>query len=1227
MYVLYNNGLSYVFQDFSSNSVISITNSSILDMRTAFPIGEFYAEVVNYVNNAATFASNHTDFSYNMQYSDFYHYWAKYELIDYINYHGDNYNVKIRDVVDIYQGFGIVISDFTLYQLALDNTIALVRVANSYFATSYPTKSSRYPTGKELQLAGIDASSNYSSNAGTDGSVSPYTRNQWTIANIRALYYKDASLSDTTIGTLYNQYNYTTDVSCSYIAGDNRNTSSPIVYPNDTTNGGKTYIRFANLVGAVDASGDVVLGNGDYSLVYAEDWKLRDDLTNLANLAAGNNNGNIYTALEQNYSLIALELAYEGYDESDSIKHSNGSVLATYDELRTVLGFTGKQIALVYGADLVVPLADDGRDANNNNTNNNGDGKIHTRDTYSYSNEYNHDSSYNSSWMVFKYEYGFSAADIAQNSSTAIGVNLLNQDLSNTSLSGYSVNVAADSTLSNSTGPSTTIAGFSSSDVIEAFGVTYTTDKAYPVGFTLGLNNGPNDYSNKFDQLVNYGYNNSYNNSGLVPLQNTRDASGTRAFYNLFNYSLQLNDNNNAIDFSGSDSYFTYYTTSTYKNAVNDLSTNNLSLSNIKNITICQYLHNKTQYRTLYNSQGVAYNTSPDAYTYRYTYLQITDASLNDSIITDFGTDASYNNTLQNIYMYNLFTVLQQINANVTVPALWDNGQGVEVPELVLTMQRSAGNPNNYDTDLSFNEQSLAMNTYVFQQLYPYIPLTNLIDKYSPFYHNGDDIENVYTSDASGTRYVTVSTTLQGVDGNWGLLFDEATNTYYVDPNSDIPSIDQVLIALIGQDSAQMVDGGITQSEQAAINEIAAAFNKLDLSGNELSPDYTIGNYNQYVASVLQQVAIVQGQNIPLDFAKLIFNKTILVRANIYTRYQKRTLFVDLSGAFYTLNRFYNSYDASDLAFINMNISFNGLNTDSPYSPFSDLSGSELYTVKDIINLKYQYEDYYNFDNSFNFTNDYHAFTAYELLSSYQSELQGYSDEGFLYVIAGQLIWHTVQERSEIIDAFYPTPDGPNDPNNFVELKYDPSGTYYDPDTGVFTPNYGYIDASNYYYAYPENFGLLLDYARSVHRELYKADTRYGRGTSTDPKLNILIALKYLTIPEVINMKYPIYAYSPVTNPKVNFTAYQLLTAVDVTYIDSDMNGVMNATYGRLLWNNLNDRDEIIERFTSPIHNLKYNPISGNNDKYVSLDTGESHYYYAFPSHINDLTDVITIYN
>ena len=1223
MYVLHEEeNLNYPFADLSSNTNNPPTGvATILHMRDSFPIGEFYAEVIDYVNNAATFASNHTDFSYNMQYSDFYHYWVKYELIDYINYHGDNYNVKIRDVVDIYQGFGIAISDFTLNQLALDNTIALVRVANSCFATSYPTKSSRYPTGKELQLAGIDASSNYSSNAGTDGSVSPYTRNQWTIANIRALYYKDASLSDITVGTLYNQYDYTTDVSCSYIPGDNRNTSSPIVYPNDTTNGGKTYIRFANLVGAVDASGDVVLGNGDYSLVYAEDWKLRDDLTNLANLAAGNNNGNIYTALEQNYSLIALELAYAGYDESDSIKHNNGSVLATYDELRTVLGFTGKQIALVYGADLVVPLADDGRDANNNTTNNNGDGKIHTRDTYSYSNVYNHDSSYNSSWMVFKYEYGFSAADIAQNSSTAIGVNLLNQDLSNTSLSGYSVDVAANSTSPTSTGPSTTIAGFSSSDVIEAFGVTYTTDKAYPVDFTLGVDNGPNDYINKFDQLVDYGYNNSYDNSGLVPLQNTRNAAGTRAFYNLFNYSLQLNDTNaTAIGFSGSSNYFTHYTTQSYKDAVDDLSTNNLSLSNIKNITICQYLHNKTQYRTLYDMNGIAYSYSPNAYTYRYTYLQITDE--NDSIITDFGTDASYNNTLQNIYMYNLFTVLQQINTGVTVPALWDDGQGVEVPELVLTIQKSVMNPNHYNNDLSFNQQSLSMNTYVFQQLYPYIPLTNLIDKYVPFYHNGDDIENIYTSNPSGTRYVTVSTALQGVDGNWGLLFDEATNTYYVDPNSDVPSIDQVLIALIGQDSAQMVsDGVISATEQAAIDEIEAAFNKLDLSGNLLSPDYTIGNYNQYIASVLQQVAIVQAQNIPLDFAQLIFNVTILVRANIYTRYQKRTLFVDLSGAFYTLETFYDAYTASDLAFINMNTAFNGIDASSNYAPFSDLSGSELYAAKDVVNLKYPYADYYNFDNTFYDINAYHIFTAYELLSSYQSELQGYSDDGFLYGIAGQLIWHTVAERSEIIDTFYPVEDE-QDPNNFVELKYDPSGTSYDPVTGVFTPNYGYFEGSNYYYAYPENFGLLVDYARSVQREFYKADTRYGRGTSTDPKLNILVALKYLTIPEVINLKYPIYAYSPVSNPKVNFTAYQLLTATDVAYIDSDTNGVMTATVGRLLWSNMKDRDEIIDRFYTSTNNLTYNPLTGDNSLYTSPDSGESHYYYSFPSHINDLTDI-----
>jgi len=113
-----------------------------------------------------------------------------------------------------------------------------------------------------------------------------------------------------------------------------------------------------------------------------------------------------------------------------------------------------------------------------------------------------------------------------------------------------------------------------------------------------------------------------------------------------------------------------------------------------------------------------------------------------------------------------------------------------------------------------------------------------------------------------------------------------------------------------------------------------------------------------------------------------------------------------------------------------------------------------------------------------------------------------------------------------------------------------------------------------------------------------------------------------LTIPEVINLKYPIYAYSPVSNPKVNFTAYQLLTAYDVAYIDSDPTGVMTATVGRLLWSNMKDRDEIIDRFWTPTNNLKYNPLTGDNSLYTSPDSGESHYYYSFPSHINDLTDI-----
>ena len=96
MYVLHEEeNLNYPFADLSSNTNNPPTGvATILHMRDSFPIGEFYAEVIDYVNNAATFASNHTDFSYNMQYSDFYHYWVKYELIDYINYHGDNYNVK-----------------------------------------------------------------------------------------------------------------------------------------------------------------------------------------------------------------------------------------------------------------------------------------------------------------------------------------------------------------------------------------------------------------------------------------------------------------------------------------------------------------------------------------------------------------------------------------------------------------------------------------------------------------------------------------------------------------------------------------------------------------------------------------------------------------------------------------------------------------------------------------------------------------------------------------------------------------------------------------------------------------------------------------------------------------------------------------------------------------------------------------------------------------------------
>jgi hypothetical protein len=912
---------------------------------------------------------------------------------------------------------------------------------------------------------------------------------------------------------------------------------------------------------------------------------------------------------------------------------------------------------------------------------------------------------YNSKCMTLKNAYDCSAAVIAQNSTTVIGRDLLNK----TGTGDNAGFTAAQTRIGFFYNLRYYANGNTDSDASNN-----TTD----VGFTKYLKDPEFTTSSiaKFAQMVNYGETASmtakdYNDSNfLIPPYSTSnsDNSGNNViFYNLFKYLRALYDANLS---GNTQNLFKYMDASNIEtdNFLDDLFVLNgrdntytdidfgsidptefsiRSVDKVKSdVKIAMFMRFKLAGPS-YGEQNSNFQNTIFINNFYYSILKTTPIS----IIDDY-----YKNNLktaQTLFLQNLFTE-KQIFGVQTVPELWNGGQGVSVKQFVEFYESEGYSPSD-----------------IFAKLYPYIPLENLLS-YRTYYSDSTGItqdSGQQSSDASGnpnvksgvfyytdpqdtntpkqpyadnSRWISVKDALHGMDSKWGLQWN-TNGDYYTDKNSDAPSIDQVLAALsiIDGNSASLtpiygIDTGTTKNYSyttglnqtqlttttPVIQEIREAYSTTDGSHNAIV-GYNNINVNTYpenndTPTIKQLVALIENQNIPFAFAKFIFAATIIIRASIYTRDEKRGLFAPndiitiahapandggLADAYYQLSQL--------------------VNPSSNYTYPTDTNNVEYYTpntlVEDLINLKFPINAYNDFlfnepinpANSTTSTSTItipspglseNPFTTYGLLTAYETNIQSYDEDGFAINVLGQLIWHTAAERTYIIDIFETGRDA-------SEYKYNPAGD-----------NSGNIDLYSkvngiYYYARPENIASLRDVYRIEQREFYKADTRFGRGMSNDPNLNILIALGAIGIPATIALKFRASAYSPFTNKNIggnldsynyirgtntqssridasynggvyrnllNFTAYDLLSAFESGPIDSDENGFVFASQNRLLWNTLSERDEIIDAFSNTDDNLlKYNPTATNPvDKYGKVN---GHYYLSYPQNLNDFDDLV----
>jgi hypothetical protein len=85
-------------------------------------------------------------------------------------------------------------------------------------------------------------------------------------------------------------------------------------------------------------------------------------------------------------------------------------------------------------------------------------------------------------------------------------------------------------------------------------------------------------------------------------------------------------------------------------------------------------------------------------------------------------------------------------------------------------------------------------------------------------------------------------------------------------------------------------------------------------------------------------------------------------------------------------------------------------------------------------------------------------FTAYELLTAFESEQIDSDENGFVFTSQNRLLWNTLSERDEIIEAFSNTADN--------LLKYNPT-----------TATYGKDANGHYYFSYPANLNDFGDLA------------------------------------------------------------------------------------------------------------------------------------------------------
>jgi len=1208
---------------YSGNNPVSSDDRGT--MTHSFDINTFYNEVITYDPSTNRVVMN---------VNDFYHYWTRTELRNYtvaVDASGNQTAPSISNVVDTYGtansnvNFGITIDYFTLNQLYNDTTISLDRIARDYYGANaldldgkITELNTRHPTGKKL----VDAS--------------------YSIVNVRKLYYNISGDSNYAIATGY---------------------ASP------------QYITFKNLVGAVyleydptnDPSGNNIdISNGDYSLVYTQDRNLKLDMSGLTQ-------GNLVAAMRL---LIPYSSQGIALNATNVVRTTNETSIGDnirLDQLRTIVGFTSTEIKTAYDVKDIVSMADSGY--------------IYTQATDNFWNPPASDP-YDTKWMTLKVEYGFSAIEIAQNSGTVTGINLLNK--TGTKNTGFT---AAHTRIGFFYNLRYYNSGNSGTDA---------SNNATDVGFTNYLVDPEFTTSSiaKFAQMVNYGETASMNvqdsvNAYLIPaysISQSSSASDNVGFYNLFKYLRALNIAYAATKYTNSAyNLFKYMdtsnnTTNGFLYDLNNLESIPNSYSNVYygNIDPSQFSSSVSQTIDSANAyvkivMFMRFKLTPPnnifIKNFYYSYLK----TVAISIINDYYTNNA--KTAQTLFLQNLFSTADIFDAK-TVPELWNGGYGI-----------------NVKTFVEYYESTGLSQTDIFAKLYPYIPLENLLGyrtyqgtsntiatdsgqqssdesgnaKSGVYYYtNPLDSHNPKQRYATGSRWISVKTALEGMDGKWGTQWN-SNGGYYSDNNSDAPSIDQVLTALsiIDGNSASTtpsygIDPGIKNNYSyttgpyllttttPVIQEIREAYLLTDGShpaiigynvNNSSVNTYPTTDLSGNKPSIAQLVALITGQNIPLGFAKLIFVAAIIIRSPLYTRSEKRGLFASnnndggLADAYYQLNQL---------------VSNNYTYIQTPTIVYY----MDNHVVEDLISLKFDISAYNNFrykDFIFGASSSSGAtfipspgltsnpFTTYGLLTAYDTNVQGYDEDGFAINVLGQLIWHNAADRTNIIDTFEPV---------VSEYKYNPASS-----NSIVNGPYGLDNNGYYFYAYPENITSLQHAYLIEQRNMYKADTRYGIGMSNDPNLNILIALKAIGIPATIALKFPVTAYSPFTNRNIggdlsgnmysyirgtntqnsisnatynggvnrnllNFTAHDLLSAHNTEQIDSDNLGFVFTSQDHLLWPTLQERDEIIEAFSNTSSNLlKYNPTATNpEDQYAKIN---GHYYFSYPANLNDFGDLV----